>query len=68
MAQMTLKAARINKDFTQREVAEKIGITRKTLSSWEKGTCIPRIDRLEALCALYDVKYDDIIFLHKNNA
>ena len=33
---MTLKAARINKDLTQKKAANLIGVNVSTLSKWEK--------------------------------
>lgn len=57
---MTLKAARINKGFTQEYVANKIEVTKKTLGSWESGKTMPKADQIIALCNLYEVSYDNI--------
>ncbi|MEK5036917.1 helix-turn-helix transcriptional regulator [Sporosarcina sp. FSL K6-3457] len=32
-----LKAARVEKGFTQEALAEKLGVSKKTLASWENG-------------------------------
>ena len=57
---ITLKAARVNGRLTQNEVAIALGVTKKTVSSWENGKTVPNFDKIEALCSLYGLKYDDI--------
>ena len=57
---ITLKAARVNTGLTQDEVAKALCVTKKTVSSWENGKTVPNIDKIDALCALYGRKYDDI--------
>ena len=39
--QISLAAARVNADLSQKEAAEKIGVAPVTLSRWEKGEAIP---------------------------
>lgn len=63
MAKMTLKAARVNVDLNQKEAAAALGISNKTLGSWESGASFPKADQIETICSLYNVSYDDLIFL-----
>lgn len=65
---MTLKAARVNSGMNQQEAAEKIGVSRTTLQSWESYRSFPTVIQLPAIEAAYNVKYDDIIFLPKDYA
>ena len=58
--QISLKAARINAELKQSDVAVALGVTKKTVASWEKNKSLPRIDKIEAICTLYGVTYDDI--------
>jgi putative transcriptional regulator len=58
--QISLKSARVNKGLTQKESAEALGVDKKTVGSWENGRTMPKCDMIEAICALYDVRYDDI--------
>lgn len=58
--QISLKAARVNKGFTQAFVGKKMGVTPKTVGSWEKGETMPKADKINPLCDLLGVKYDDI--------
>ena len=57
---MNLKAARHNRNLTQEEVAKALNVTKKTVGSWENGKTIPGLDKVEALCKLYRLSYDDI--------
>ena len=57
---ISLRAARVNKDFTQDFVAEKLGVNKKTVSSWEAQKTMPPADKINLLCDLYEVSYDNI--------
>lgn len=48
-----LKRIRIKCGFTQQEVADRIGVTKATISKYEKG--IRRVNHIEELAALYNV-------------
>lgn len=63
MLKITLEAARRNAGFTQKEAAEKLGISNKTLGNWENYTTYPTVLQAESLCSLYGVSYDNISFL-----
>ncbi len=60
---MTLKAARINAGLKQREVAEKLNVSRETIGKWESGKTTPTIKQAAAICELYCCALDDLIFL-----
>ena len=66
MKRMTLKAARVNTGLTQKQ-AEKLRVSNKTLCRWENGTSMPKANKIDDLCTLYGVCYDDIIFLPVNS-
>lgn len=63
---MTLKAARVNCGLSQQEAADKLGVSRATIQSWESYKSYPTVNFLPIIEATYNVKYDDIIFLPKN--
>ena len=63
MLKISLKSARVNAGYTQKEVATKLGISNKTLNGWENFMSYPTVDKVDALCKLYGVQYNDIIFL-----
>lgn len=57
---ITLKAARVNKGLTQAAVGVALNVTKKTVGAWENGKTMPNADKIDALCDLLGVKYDDI--------
>jgi len=52
---------RKQRGMTQKELAEKIGISDKTVSKWECGNSIPDISYLEALCDSLDIKVNELL-------
>ncbi len=66
--QLTLRAARVNKGYTQRQAAELLGITKDTLSNYERGKSYPDVPIIKKIEELYQVKYESIIFFVRNNA
>jgi len=67
MPQITMRAARVNAGFNLAEAAKHLGISEKTLGSWENGETEPRITQFYSLCDLYDVPRDDIILPEKSS-
>lgn len=63
MARMTLRAARVNADLDQKTAAKRLKVSNKTLSAWESGKSYPKADKLQLICDVYGVVFDDIIFL-----
>lgn len=62
MKKISLKAARVNAVLSQKEAAKMLGISNKTLCSWENGKTYPDQPMIEKLCVLYGVTYDMIDF------
>lgn len=58
--QITLRAARINAGLSQKQVKERTGYARSTLTSWESGKVTPRADDLKVLCELYKIPIECI--------
>lgn len=65
---ITLKAARVNAGFTQREAAKLLGISKTTLASYEMYRTIPGIDMAQKIAELYGLPVDGIIFLPEDCA
>ncbi len=61
--QITLRAARVNKGLTQKEMASLIGVNHTTILKWEKGETYPDVINIRKIEEVLGVKYDDIIFL-----
>ncbi len=52
---------RKNKNLSQENLAEIIGVTFQAVSKWERGEAIPDILTLEKLAKLYNISIDEII-------
>lgn len=59
---ITLKAARVNTGMTQTVAANQLGISKNTLSSYEKYRTKPDIELSKRMASLYGCTVDDIIF------
>lgn len=66
--QITLKAARVNKGYTQQKAADLIGTTKDVISNWERGISFPDVRMLKKIEEVYEVSYQDLLFLHTNYA
>lgn len=64
--QISLKAARVNANLTQRETAKKMNIDRATLINWENGKTFPNAPQLIRLCEIYGIGIDDIFLKVKS--
>ena len=60
--QITLRAARVNKGYTQQEAADAIGTTKDIISNWERGVSFPNVLMLQKIEEVYGVSYKDILF------
>ena len=63
MVKMSIRAARVNVGFSQKEAADRLGVSNKTLGNWEQGITFPPADKINAICELYGVPYDMLNFL-----
>lgn len=53
-------------DFSQEDLAEKIGVSRQTLSKYETGESLPDIDKCKLLADVFGVTVDDLISYEKD--
>lgn len=60
MAQMSLKALRVNAGMTQKAAAEAVGVSVVTIIKWERGERKPKINKLYELCKTYGCSLDDV--------
>ena len=56
-----LKDARMKSGFTQENVAEKINVSRQTVSNWENEKSYPDIINIIELSNLYSISLDDLL-------
>ncbi|MBR6708102.1 MAG: helix-turn-helix transcriptional regulator [Clostridia bacterium] len=57
----TIKRLRREKEITQEQLAEYLGITSRAVSQWECDRTAPDISQLPALCHIFDVSSDVLL-------
>lgn len=62
----SLAAARVNAGFSQKEAANRLDISNKTLCSWENYLTYPSADMVQKICELYGIPYDQINFAQQS--
>lgn len=56
-----IKNYRENANLTQDSLAQKLNVSRQSVSKWEKGGSLPDIDRLVTMSELFDISLDKLI-------
>lgn len=59
---ITLEAARVNANLTQREASQRMGINRRTLQNYESGKTIPDWETVKKFEEIYHFPADYIFF------
>ena len=52
---------RKKKDITQRQFAEMLGVTDKTVSRWENGHYLPDISLFNEICSILDIQVSELL-------
>lgn len=58
--QISLAAARVNAEMTQKDVAREMHVSKNTVVNWEKGKVLPSFAVMQALAALFNIPIDYI--------
>lgn len=58
---------RKSKNLSQEELANKIGVTRQTISKWELGDTTPDLKQLDSLTKVFDVSMNELTNNYKGN-
>jgi len=56
-----LASLRKIKELSQEELAEKLDVSRQTLSKWETGESIPDIEKCMVLAQIFEVSLDELV-------
>lgn len=56
-----ISSLRRKKKITQEQLAEFVGVTKASVSKWEKGETSPDIERCQKLADLYDTTIDNLV-------
>ena len=61
-----IKELRKNNNLTQKDLANKYGVTYQAVSKWENGTNLPDISLIKEICKDYDLDINDFLDGKKN--
>ena len=67
MVQISLKAARVNANMTQEQVAKHLHKGKQTITNWENGHTSIDAANFTALCKMYGMDEDNIFLPNKSN-
>lgn len=56
-----LKKIRKENNLSQEQLAEKLSVSRQSVSKWESGQAYPEMDKVLQLCKLFNVSVDDLL-------
>lgn len=59
---IAIKVARVEKDMTQKALAEAAGVSRQTMNAIEKGEYNPTIKLCRKICRILDKSLDDLFW------
>lgn len=57
----SLKNIRLDNNLTQDDFAEKLGVTRQTVSSWENGKSYPVIENIIKISEIFNISLDNML-------
>ena len=63
-----IKYFRKKRNFTQRELAEQIGVKHNTVAAWEKGTNAVDIDSLFKICSALNISINSMLDIKKSES
>jgi putative transcriptional regulator len=63
MKNLKLKAARAEKDLSQADLAERVGVSRQTISAIEKGDYNPTINLCIRICKVLEKTLDELFWV-----
>ena len=62
MKNLRMKSARALKDYSQQELADKVGVSRQTINAIEKGDYNPTINLCISMCKALDKTLDELFW------
>lgn len=52
---------KMHRGMTQEQLAERLGVSRQTISKWEMDTAFPEMEKAVALCGLFSCSLDELL-------
>lgn len=57
---LKLKAWRVQRGYSQTEISKLTGVSRQTISNWETGKMLPKLQNLKRICEILKIDLGDI--------
>lgn len=57
----TIKRARTERNMTQMDLADEMGISYQAVSNWERGNSMPDISKLSDLCKILNISFEELV-------
>lgn len=65
---LNIKKNRIAQGLSQTQLADKVGVTRQTISSWENGASFPDVKMLEKIASVLNTGIDELLYPQSRKA
>lgn len=59
---IAIKVARVQKDMTQKELADAVGVSRQTINAIEQGEYNPTIKLCRSICRILEKSLDELFW------
>ena len=56
-----LKKIRKDNNLSQEDLAEKLGVSRQSVSKWESGLAYPEMDKVLQICKMFNLNIDELL-------
>ena len=61
MFSSNLKRIRKEHNLSQEQLADKLGVSRQSVSKWESGSAYPEMDKVLQICKMFDLNIDELL-------
>lgn len=61
-------ALRTKKNLSQGDLADKLDVSRQSVSKWENNTAVPDLDKLIKICDVFEISLDELTGRETQNA
>lgn len=60
-------ALRKNNNLTQEKMGERLGVTRQTITNWERGRNAPDVNMIDCICVEFNVSLEELLYGQNNS-
>ena len=61
-----IQGYRVKNRFSQETLAEKLGVSRQSVSKWELGQALPEVDKIIAMSKLFSISTDELLAIDES--